>query len=182
MPPYQDWLRFANRYSSHVAAWFSADRPQEKTAEFWDQFWTPMDKQFQQWVVRNLDGLHNLPPTRPVVTHHIPKFLARKVSAGDKVVLLVLDGLSFSQWKLLKPELDSAHDDILIGEDLCFTFCQASRMCAAKPSTLASCPSTLRRPSPERIWTDGGGKPGGTERFPASPGANTWTFRDSIPI
>lgn len=118
---YQDWLRFANRYSSHVAAWFAADRPQAKTAEFWDQFWLPMDKQFQQWVVRNLDGLHNLPPTRPVVTHHIPKFLARKVSAGDKVVLLVLDGLSFSQWKLLKPELDSAHDDILIGEDLCFT-------------------------------------------------------------
>lgn len=118
---YQDWLRFANRYSSHVAAWFAADRPQAKTAEFWDQFWIPMDKQFQQWVVRNLDGLHNLPPTRPVVTHHIPKFLARKVSAGDKVVLLVLDGLSFSQWKLLKPELDSAHDDILIGEDLCFT-------------------------------------------------------------
>lgn len=118
---YQDWLRFANRYSSHVAAWFSADRPQEKTVEFWDQFWTPTDQQFQQWVVRNLDGLHNLPPTRPVAVHHIPKFLARKVSAGDKVVLLVLDGLSFSQWKLLKPELDKAHDDILISEDLCFT-------------------------------------------------------------
>ena len=118
---YQDWLRFANRYSSHVAAWFAADRPKEMTAEFWDHFWIPMDKQFQQWVVRNLDGLHNLPPTRPVVTHHIPKFLARNVSAGERVVLLVLDGLSFSQWKLLKPELDSTHDDILIGEDLCFT-------------------------------------------------------------
>ena len=118
---YQDWLRFANRYSSYVAAWFSADRPQAKTAEFWDQFWTPMDNRFQHWVVRNLDGLHNLPPTRPVVTHHIPKFLARKVSAGDKVILLVLDGLSFSQWKLLKPDFDSAHDDILISEDLCFS-------------------------------------------------------------
>lgn len=118
---YQDWLRFANRYSSYVAAWFSGDRPQEATADFWNQFWTSVDQRFQQWVERNLDGLHNLPPTRPVVTHHIPKFLGRKVSAGEKVVLLVLDGLSFSQWKLLKHELDSTHDDILIGEDLCFT-------------------------------------------------------------
>lgn len=118
---YQDWLRFASRYSSHVAGWFSADRHQNATAEFWEQFWKPLDNRFQQWVMRNLDGLHNLPPTRPVVTHHIPKFLARKVSAGDKVVMLVLDGLSFSQWKVLKNELDSVHDDILIGEDLCFT-------------------------------------------------------------
>ena len=36
-------------------------------------------------------------------------------------MLLVLDGLSFSQWKFLKPELDSGDDGILIGEDLCFT-------------------------------------------------------------
>ena len=118
---YQDWLRFAGRYSAHVAEWFSADRPEAMRAHFWDDFWTPLDQRFQQWFIKNLEGLHNLPPTRPVVTHHIPKFLARKVGAGDRVVLLVLDGLSLSQWKVLKPVIDVLDDDILIDEGSCFT-------------------------------------------------------------
>lgn len=119
--PYQDWLRFASRYSSHVAAWFSADRPPDGTMDFWERLWMPIDKGFHGWLKRCFEGLHNLPPTRPVVTHHIPKFLARKVSSGDKVLLLVLDGLSLSQWKLIRPDLDAVYDDIVIGEDACFT-------------------------------------------------------------
>lgn len=118
---YQDWLRFAGRYSAHVAEWFSADRPEDKNSGFWDDFWTPLDQRFQQWLRRNLEGLHNLPPTRPVVIHHIPKFLARKVGEGDRVMLLVLDGLSLSQWKVLKPMLDTADDNILADEGGCFT-------------------------------------------------------------
>ena len=118
---YDEWLHFAGRYSSHVAAWFSDDRPPQESELFWRDLWEPIDARFCAWLSARLDTLHNLPPTRPVVAHQIPRFLARRVHRGGKVALLVLDGLSHIQWKVVREEQSPAMPEIAIREEHLFT-------------------------------------------------------------
>lgn len=117
---YQDWLRFAGRYSQHVAACFTSDRDSRQLQDFWEALWGPMDSRFQSWIQQRFDSLHNLPPTRPVVCHHIPKFLTRRMANDGKVLLLLLDGLSLSQWKVVKDELQDTFHSLSVTEDQCF--------------------------------------------------------------
>jgi hypothetical protein len=118
---YQDWLRFGFTYSSHVAALFSQDRSPELTDAFWSELWNPLDVRFHMFAKTRMESLQNLPPTRPVVGHHIAPFLARRVRANKKVALLVLDGLSLSQWKAVRRELEGVLPGLIASEDACFT-------------------------------------------------------------
>jgi hypothetical protein len=118
---YKDWLHFAHRYSTHVASSFSRDQDADETAAFWNDLWTPVNERFGQFVRSHLESLCNLPPTRPVLAHHIARFLARRVSGGTKVALLVLDGLSLSQWRIVRGELERVLPALCISDDACFT-------------------------------------------------------------
>jgi hypothetical protein len=118
---YQEWLRYCFKYSSHVAALFSQDRTPDLTDAFWGELWDPLDARFHEFAKCRMESLQNLPPTRPVVGHHIAPFLARRVRANKKVALLVLDGLSLSQWKAVRRELEGAIPGMVASEDACFT-------------------------------------------------------------
>ncbi len=118
---YQEWMQFAGRYSQHLASVFSVGVDQKLIATFWSDLWEPLDADFRTWIVGKLDSLNNLPPTRPVVAHHIPGFLRRRVLKQGKVLLLVLDGLSLSQWKVIKPDLQEQLAGVSISEGQCFT-------------------------------------------------------------
>jgi len=118
---YKDWLHFAHRYSAHVASAFSRDQEAEETAAFWKELWAPLNERFGQFVHSRLESLCNLPPTRPVLAHHIARFLARRANAGNKVALLVLDGLSLSQWRIVRGELERTLPALCMSEDACFT-------------------------------------------------------------
>lgn len=118
---YRDWLQFAGRYSQHVGAVFSTEGARELVEDFWASFWPQVDARFQPWILDRLDSFHNLPPTRPVVAHHIPDYLRRRVLKNQRVLLLVLDGLSLSQWRVIKPFLQDQLQDVSISEDACFT-------------------------------------------------------------
>lgn len=119
--PYQDWMQFAARYSQHLASVFSVGGDQSLVATFWNDLWGPLDTSFRKWIGSKLDSLNNLPPTRPVVAHHISGFLRRRILKQKKVLLLVLDGLSLSQWKAIKPELQNQLEGVAISEGQCFT-------------------------------------------------------------
>lgn len=118
---YQDWLRFAMRYSTHVATTFSRDINGEEASAFWNEFWEPVDGRFSEFIHSRLESLCNLPPSRPVLAHHVAQFLARRVKAGKKVALLVLDGLSLAQWKILRREIELTAPDLCFSDDACFT-------------------------------------------------------------
>lgn len=118
---YKEWLRFAQGYSSHVAAAFATDQPSGDTETFWNELWTPLDDRFQSFARSRMESLASLPPQRPVLPHHIPQFLARRVRDNRKVALLVLDGLSLAQWKVVRRELERSTDDVLISDDACFS-------------------------------------------------------------
>ena len=118
---YKEWLHFAHRYSAHVACTFSRDQDADETGAFWNELWAPMNERFGQFVHSRLESLCNLPPTRPVLVHHIARFLARRAGGGAKVALLVLDGLSLSQWRIVRRELERTVPALCISEDACFS-------------------------------------------------------------
>jgi hypothetical protein len=118
---YNEWLRFAHRYSTHVDSVFSQDQTPEQTEAFWNELWTPMNERFTWFVESRLESLSNLPPTRPVLVNHIARFLARRVGTGSKVALLVLDGLSLAQWCMIRDEIVSLMPDLCPNEDACFS-------------------------------------------------------------
>ena len=64
-----------------------------------------VDKVFSAWMINNYSplGAQRLP--RPHHVHHIPHYLAylRNLGQIDRVVLLVLDGLSLTDWFVIKP-------------------------------------------------------------------------------
>jgi hypothetical protein len=116
---YQEWLSFGQRHSHYTASCFSQEEtPQQQS--FWSDLWEPVNNSFTRWVSKQLDSLNNLPPTKPVVIHHIPRFLSRRVATGRKVALLVMDGLSLSQWHIIKEEVRKKVHGIQFDESACF--------------------------------------------------------------
>jgi hypothetical protein len=66
-----------------------------------------VDTRFLLWLKKRYVSLVNVPPNPPVMGHHIPRFLLRKLGKEQKtkIVLIILDGLSFDQWLIIKDEL-----------------------------------------------------------------------------
>ena len=66
-----------------------------------------VDRAFLAWIERRYAGLHNQPPDPPVMVHHVPRHLARRIEDGseDKVALVVVDGLALDQWIVLRDVL-----------------------------------------------------------------------------
>ena len=66
-----------------------------------------VDRAFLAWIERRYAGLHNQPPAPPVMVHHLPRFLARRLADAPrrKVALIVVDGLALDQWLVLRDTL-----------------------------------------------------------------------------
>ncbi|MFC1776122.1 BREX-3 system phosphatase PglZ [Pseudomonadota bacterium] len=95
---YQEWLQYAYRWAElsalhHVNKDVFVDNSygllQSKT-----------DEAFSAWLIEKYGGLHNHPPTPPVMLHHIPRAMARDVdkSLSSKSALILIDGLAINQW------------------------------------------------------------------------------------
>ena len=68
---------------------------------------TDVDRAFLAWIGRRYAGLYNQPPAPPVMVHHLPRFLARRLADDPrgKVALVVVDGLALDQWLVLRDAL-----------------------------------------------------------------------------
>lgn len=64
--------------------------------------WDTLDKSFQSWL-RTRYGQELLSTSAlPNALHRVSSFLSQRVQTGSKVLLIVLDGLAFSQWHQIK--------------------------------------------------------------------------------
>ena len=105
---YGDWQRFANVWAKVAALAHSADsEPSEKQRQAMGSLRARMDAAFAHWVGQRFAGLASLPPSPPVMLHHVPRFLAQQVGSGAmaKVALVVVDGLALEQWHVLRQAL-----------------------------------------------------------------------------
>ena len=164
-----DWLDFAPRWAQVNALVFDADADPagEDARARYERIRDSIDERFIAWLRRRLESLHNLPPATPVMIHHVPRALARRVheSADRKVALVVMDGLAFDQWVTVRATLAEQRPGLRFREDSLFAWiptlttvsrqaCFAGRLPRYFPTSIDS---TGREPASwKRFWEDEG--------------------------
>ncbi len=79
---------------------------------------------FQDWLQNRYKTLISLPPIPPVIVSQIPRYLERKRedSTSPKTALIVIDGLSLSQWFSIKKILQSQDTEFECREQSIFAW------------------------------------------------------------
>ena len=107
---HKEWQQAAQRWAELVVLrWEWDDALDEADRTAWDSLHTKVEEAFSQWMMKRYGSLHNLPyQQQPVMVHQISRFMAfeRNRKKLRKIALLVLDGLSFDQWLLLRKKLE----------------------------------------------------------------------------
>ena len=166
---HHDWLAFAPRWAQVNALVFDgdADDAGEDARARYERIRDRIDERFTTWVRRRFEALHNLPPLTPVMIHHVPRSLARRVheSADRRVALVVMDGLALDQWVVVGAVLADQRPGLRFREDGLFAWiptlttvsrqaCFAGRLPRYFP---VSIDSTAREPAAwKRFWGDEG--------------------------
>ena len=122
---HREWLAFAWRWAelgillSETAA-IARTEMDRRIAELGAE----MDRAFLAWVERRYAGLHNQPPTSPVMVHHLPRYLARRLADDPqrKAALVVVDGIALDQWLVLRDVLATQRPDLRFREDAAFAW------------------------------------------------------------
>lgn len=122
---YQDWFRFAYRWADCVV--LAKDMTLSKQDDLSQRMRAArnhIDAAFTEWVLNRFGGLSNQPPDPPVMVHHIPQMLSRRLDEGltEKVALVVLDGLALDQWIVLKEELRRQNTPLQYDEGAAFAW------------------------------------------------------------
>ena len=81
-----------------------------------------VDARFADWIQRSFGSLSSLPATAPVVVHHIPRFLSSSLDRFGKVALVVVDGLAFDQWLVVRDELSKQRPNWRFDEGAVFAW------------------------------------------------------------
>lgn len=170
--PHQDWLGFARRWAQVNALVFGRDNGagSDDVRRRYHGVRDRIDAAFTAWIDQRFGTLHNQPPLPPVMTHHVPRMLARTLedSTDAKVALVVVDGLSLDQWVTVHGVLAHQRPGWRYGEDSLFawipTLTMVSRQaCFAGRAPLyfpASIHTTDREPAAwQRFWVEAGLSP-----------------------
>lgn len=83
---------------------------------------TNADMLFQHWLQKNYTKIQTIPTVRyPSMLHKVPDWISRRSASGNKICLLVLDGMGARQWPLLRKQLQIC-ENISIEEHSCFAW------------------------------------------------------------
>ena len=100
-----DWAMVGWAWAEAQAVWhrLPLDRQKEHQIAFGEAR-DAMDGLFANWLASRYGALASLPSiTAPVMGHHVPSFLARRMNGTNKkVALIVMDGMAMDQWVLLQ--------------------------------------------------------------------------------
>jgi PglZ domain-containing protein len=173
---HREWQQAAQRWAELVVLRWEWDEALEATdRRAWSHLQVRLEEVFGQWMMQRYSSLHNLPyHQQPVMVHQIARFMAvertrRKLA---KIALLVLDGLAFDQWLILRKHLESCDQAWRFQESAAFawvpTLTSVSRQSifAAEPPLYF--PDSLATTSKERahwlrFWEDQGVPRAGVE-------------------
>lgn len=107
---HREWQQGAQRWAELVVLrWELEEALNAADRSAWSALQTKVEDAFGLWMVNRYGSLHNLPyQQQPVMVHQIPRFLAfeRNRKKVPKIALLVLDGLAFDQWLVLRKSLE----------------------------------------------------------------------------
>lgn len=119
---YSDWTSLALKWAE-LAALVHTDSTKEQRDHFLS-LGDSLNKTFAVWLNNHYAGLINLPPTNPVMLHHVSRKMARALEHSQcvGVALIVLDGLSLDQWITLKQAIQEQVADITLRETAVFSW------------------------------------------------------------
>jgi hypothetical protein len=108
---HESWFQIAYEWAEmkHIA--YDEIEHEEEYLKKLSELASPLDDRFHAWIRRRYASLIQLPPSPPVMLHHIPRHLARKLDAvggSRRLALIVIDGLALDQWMVLKQHLNRA--------------------------------------------------------------------------
>ena len=102
---YRDWLTFAPLWGEWVAAVLDQVGAPPSASGAYREDWVGVQTRFQEWLIEHFPSLYSLSylPQPPMV-HHVPHCL-RHARAEKKCALVVIDGMSFCQWTVIRDSL-----------------------------------------------------------------------------
>jgi hypothetical protein len=107
---YQDWFVISNLWSDVLVLYFKEkileDFFRDEIHSFKEILWS----QFKDWMLQEYNKLHSLSYIKsPVVVHKIPWHLESQIKQNGykKVALMVMDGMSVDNWKVIKETMKS---------------------------------------------------------------------------
>jgi hypothetical protein len=110
----RDWVDYTRIWAEWTALrWIMGDAKTGVPTAQCDELHDGVEGGFEEWMHRNYASLHNLSPAlRPTMVHHIPQYMAHHFTptgAGapdmrdpKKHALIVVDGLAFDQWVVMR--------------------------------------------------------------------------------
>lgn len=150
--PYTQWLQFARQWAEllylHHSLPLVQDHEQESRLA---GLQTQVDEAFCAWLSKRYAGLSSLPPLPPVMVHHLPRFLARQLEEQrhPKVALLVVDGLAWDQWLVVRGELQQRQSPLVLREQAVFAWIPTLTSISRQPLFAGRPPFYF----PQSIWT-----------------------------
>lgn len=152
---YSDWINFALKWAQLSAMVHHACKNTLHSQLL--KMSQKVNDIFTVWLMNNYYTLINLPPTNPVMLHHIPRRMARYLEGSKKrsIALIVVDGLALDQWFSIKKILQE-HDNRLIMKDSAVfawipTLTSVSRQSIFSGKTPNYFPSSIKSTNSE--WT-----------------------------
>ena len=154
---YSDWTAFAQKWAelSALAHCGSNTSHQSSLKHVGDK----LNATFSKWLTGHYSNLINLPPTNPVMLHHVPRRLARDLDTteGCRVALIVMDGLSLDQWVTVRQLLQKQNNNLLMRESSAFawipTLTSVSRQSIFSGKPPLYFPSSINTTnSEEKLW------------------------------
>ncbi|MCF6238620.1 MAG: BREX-3 system phosphatase PglZ [Candidatus Marinimicrobia bacterium] len=121
---YGGWLTFARKWAElqQLVETFDSERSFSEIEEISSE----ISIKFDHWLQHHYGSLINLPPVFPAMLHHVPRHLARNIEddPNGRIVLLVVDGLSLSQWSSIRSILQEQASDkhLVIRESATFAW------------------------------------------------------------
>ena len=120
------WQEAARRWAELIVLRWAWDESLDATDRTgWIELQARVEKLFSQWMIDHYGPLHNLPCVQqPVMVHQIARYMAleRNRNKQVKIALLVLDGLAYDQWLLLREYLEGCDQGWRFRESAAFAW------------------------------------------------------------
>jgi len=122
---HNEWFQFVRLWAELIVNFndHNEDMPAPMKQEYY-ALQGQIDQRFSDWLLDRYAGLINLPPTPPVMLHHVTRFLARQIEKDNqcKIAMILMDGLSLDQWIIIRNVLSVKRSDMQFREDVVFSW------------------------------------------------------------
>lgn len=173
---HRDWQQAAQRWAELIVLRWEWDEALETAdRDGWAELQSRLEDSFAQWMLQRYGSLHNLPyHQQPVMVHHVARFLAveKKRKKLHKIALLVLDGLAYDQWIVIRKVLETSDPNLRFQVSTAFawvpTLTSVTRQSIFAGEPPLYFPESLETTSKERthwlrFWEDQGVQRSGVE-------------------